>query len=78
MQEIDYLEQNKKKQMTIKRAIATISSIGGYMVGAILIGIYLDGKFFHNTGISVIIAALIGILGVGLSVVRLVINSRDN
>ncbi len=78
MQEIVCLERNKKKtNYTIRQTIASLTSIGGYMVGSILIGMYIDKKFFNN-GISVIVAAIIGIILVVANIIKLVIISRDN
>ncbi len=78
MQEIVCLEPNRRKQMTIKRTVSSVTSMSGTLVGSILIGMYLDHKFFNNTGTSVIVATVIGILLVVASVVKLVIISRDN
>lgn len=79
MQEIDYLEPNKKRSnnYSIRQIISSLTSIGGYMIGSVLIGMYIDKKFFNN-GVSVIIAAIIGIILVVVNIVRLVIISRDN
>lgn len=78
MQEIDCLEPNdKKRRNMIRQTISSLTSISGYIVGSIIIGIYLDNKFFHN-GISVVIAAIIGIILVVLNVIKLVIITRDD
>jgi F0F1-type ATP synthase assembly protein I len=70
------LEQNK--QGMILKTIASITAIGGYIVGSILIGMYLDVQFFHNNGIAVIVCALVGILGALANIIKLVILTRDN
>lgn len=81
MQEIVYLEPNKKREIqnkkTNKQIISTLTSLGGYMVATVLIGMYLDYKFFNQNGIAVVVAALIGILFVVLGLIRLVVISRD-
>jgi len=70
------LEPNKQRSLV--RAISTVSTIGGYIIGSVLIGMYLDNKFFNNNGIAIIIACVIGIIGVVYNVIKLVILSRDN
>lgn len=77
MQEIDYLEQNKKKKLNARRLISSLTSLSGYMVGAVLIGMYIDDKFFNKNGISVIVAVLVAILAMAIKVIRLVIDSRE-
>lgn len=81
MQEIVYLEPNKKREIqnkeTNKQIISTLTSLGGYMVATVLIGMFLDYKFFNQNGIAVVVAALIGILFVVLGLIRLVVISRD-
>jgi F0F1-type ATP synthase assembly protein I len=59
------------------KTIASITSIGGYIVGSILIGMYLDAKYFNHTGTAVIVCTLIGILGAILNIVKLVILTRE-
>jgi F0F1-type ATP synthase assembly protein I len=59
---IDYLEpNNKNRDKIIRQTISSLTSISGYIVGSIVIGMYIDKKFFNN-GISVVIAAIIGII----------------
>ncbi|MDL2211321.1 hypothetical protein LJB88_00380 [Erysipelotrichaceae bacterium OttesenSCG-928-M19] len=72
------MEPNNKKKLTISRVVESMASLSGYMIGSILIGMYIDNKFFNNNGISVVVAALIGIIMVGINIVKLVIVSRDN
>jgi F0F1-type ATP synthase assembly protein I len=79
MPEIVCLEQNKKERnISTKKAIEAVASIGGYIGGSVIIGIYLDDKFFNHSGIVVIVSLLIGILFVILAIVRLVILTRDS
>lgn len=77
MQETVCLEPNKKRKRALKQTVGTLTSLGGYMLGTILIGMYVDEKFFNSNGISVVVAAIIGIIMVVGSIVRLVMLSRD-
>ncbi|WP_423363666.1 hypothetical protein [Mycoplasma sp. P36-A1] len=63
---------------TNRQIVSTLSSLGGYMAASVLIGMYLDDKFFNNNGIAVIVTVLLGILFVILGLIRLVVISRDN
>ncbi|MDF9867352.1 F0F1-type ATP synthase assembly protein I [Bacilli bacterium PM5-3] len=72
------MEQNKKNKTALRQTISSLTSISGYMIGSILIGMYLDNKFFNNNGLAVIVALIIGILLVVINVIKLVILSRDN
>lgn len=75
---IDYLEpNNKNRDKIIRQTISSLTSISGYIVGSIVIGMYIDKKFFNN-GISVVIAAIIGIILVVINVIKLVILSRED
>lgn len=75
---IDYLEpNNKNRNKIIRQTISSLTSISGYIVGSIVIGMYIDKKFFNN-GISVVIAAIIGIILVVINVIKLVILSRED
>lgn len=76
MPEIVCLAQNKQ-QATQRKAVRALTSIGGYMVTSILIGIYLDQTFFHN-GISVIVMLFLGIIGSFSHILRLVMISNDH
>lgn len=75
MLEIVCLGQNKQ-QLAQRRALQSLISIGGYLVSVVLIGIYLDQKFFHN-GISVIVMFLLGIISSLIHILRLVMTSND-
>lgn len=73
------MEQNnneRKKSFALIQAVQTITSIAGYIVGSVLIGIYLDKKFFNN-GISVIVMLLFGTMLAFYHIIRLVIVSSD-
>lgn len=78
MLEIVCLEQNKNIKVSTRKAIATFTSLGGYMAAAILIGMYLDDKYFNSNGISVIVAAIFGIFMIFLNIFKLVIDSRGD
>lgn len=77
MLEIVCLEPSRKSKRALKQTVGTLTSLGGYMLGSILIGMYIDEKFFNSNGISVVVAAIIGIIMVVASIIRLVILSRD-
>lgn len=65
-----------KEQIAQRRAVQSLVSIGGYLVSAVLIGIYLDQKFFHN-GISVIVMLLMAIISSFIHILRLVMTNND-
>lgn len=65
-----------KEQVVQRRALRAITSIGGYLVTTILVGIYLDQKFFHN-GISVVVMLLLGIMSSFIHILRLVMTNND-
>ena len=72
------MARSKSNTKLIKQTISSLTSISGYIIGSVLIGMYIDQKFFNSNGISIIVAVLIGILAVVINFVRLVILSRDD
>jgi F0F1-type ATP synthase assembly protein I len=74
---IDYLEQNKSKSIN-RQIISTLTSLGGYIIIFVGIGMFLDKKFFKNSGIVVIVSVMLGILFVVVGIIRLVMNSNDS
>ena len=81
MQEIDCLERNRDeiffRRRQLAKTIASITSLAGYVIVGVLVGMYLDNRFFNNNGIAVIIGFIVGIIGITINVIRLVILSRD-
>jgi F0F1-type ATP synthase assembly protein I len=75
MLEIVCLGLNKEQRVQ-RKALQSLISIGGYLFSVVLIGIYLDQKFFHN-GISVIVMFLLGIMSSFIHILRLVMTSND-
>jgi len=75
MQGIVYLAQNNQSS---KQIISTLTSLGGYMIVCVIIGMYLDQRFFHNNGIVVIVSVLVGIFFVILGLIRMVKDFDDS
>lgn len=71
MQEIVFLEQSRK-------VLASFFSLSGYVVGATVLGMILDNKFFNNGGLCVVISFLIGLALFIISFVRVVFNNEDD
>jgi len=66
-----------KKDET-RQIIATFSSLGGYIFAFLLLGVWLDRRFFNNDGKAVVISVLVGIIFVVIGVIRLVKSSSDS
>jgi len=58
--------------------ISTLTSLGGYILAFILLGMFLDNKFFGGNGIAVIVSVMVGILFVILGLIRMVKDSNDS
>ncbi|MEG0686601.1 MAG: hypothetical protein RR425_04885, partial [Erysipelotrichales bacterium] len=59
------MEQNNKNDLrarNLRKAVGSASAFFGYVAGSIIIGIYLDQKFFNKTGTAVVVSAVIGIV----------------
>lgn len=69
------MERSKRRKLN--RATSSISSLAGYVLGSILIGLYLDDKFFNNSGIAVVISSILGIVMAFISIIRVVVLSSD-